>query len=75
MAGIPTSSGDQQRRKQAVLDYLSDHLGNAYTAEQLAGETGLPIEEVKVAADALAYEQEIAKERDEGGMAIYRRKA
>ncbi len=74
MAGIPPSSGEQQRRKQAVLDFFCDHIGTAYTADELADATGMPVEEVKIAVESLAYEHEVAKERTEGGIAVYRRK-
>lgn len=75
MAGIPPSSPDQQERKQKVLDYLSDQIDSAFTAEELAQATGVALDEVKVAAEALAYENEIAKERTDGGVSTYRRKA
>lgn len=75
MSGIPQSSGDAQARKQAILDYLSEHLGEARSADELAEATGLSCEDAQVAAEALAYEQEIAKEYIEGGQKVYRRKA
>ncbi len=34
----------------------------------------MPEEDVKIAVEALAYEHEVAKERTEGGIAVYRRK-
>ena len=75
MAGIPDSSGEQANRKQIVLDYLCEHIGEARGAEQLAEATGLSLEEVEIAAEALAYEDEIAKEYIAGGQKVYRRKA
>lgn len=75
MAGIPPTTPDQQERKQKVLDHLIDHIDTAFTTEELAQATGVALDEVKVAAEALAYESEIAKERTEGGVATYRRKA
>ncbi|HZB94653.1 MAG TPA: hypothetical protein VE268_01715 [Herpetosiphonaceae bacterium] len=74
MAGIPASSGEQQRRKQTVLDFFCDHIGTAYTADELAEATGMSEEDVKIAVESLAYEHEVAKERTEGGIAVYRRK-
>jgi hypothetical protein len=74
MAGIPPSSGEQQRRKQTVLDYFCDHIGTGYTSDELAEATGMPVEEVKIAVESLAYEHEVAKERTEGGISVYRRK-
>ena len=74
MAGIPHSSDEQQRRKEAILDYLRDHIGQAYTADQLAEATGMVCEEAHVAVETLAYEQEVAKEYVEGWQKVYRRK-
>jgi DNA-directed RNA polymerase specialized sigma subunit len=74
MAGIPASSGEQQRRKQTLLDFFRDHIGTAYTADELAKATGMSEEDVKIAVEALAYEHEVAKERTEGGIAVYQRK-
>ncbi len=73
MAGIPQGSEEQEARKQAVLDYMCEHIGDSYSAEHIAEGTGIPLEEVKVAAEALAYAQELAKTRTEGGQATYRR--
>jgi hypothetical protein len=75
MAGIPHSSGAQPRRKQEVLDYLCDHIGEAFTAEDVAEAMGIRLDEVKIAIEELAYEKEVAKERPQSGHAIYRRKA
>ncbi len=74
MAGTAAPSGDLQNRKQIILDYLSDHIDQARSADELAEATGMPIEEAMVAVEALAYEQEVAKERTEGGQPVYRRK-
>ena len=74
MAGIPPSSGEQQRHKQLLLDFFSDNIGTAYTADELASATGMPVEEVKIAVEALAYGHEVAKERTGGGISVYRRK-
>ncbi len=75
MAGVSESSADQQRHKQVLLDYFSEHLGEAHTAEELGEATGISCEEAEVAAEVLAYENEIAKEYLEGGQKVYRRKA
>ena len=75
MAGIPDSSGDQQNRKQILLDYFCDHLDQVHTAEELSAETGMSLEDVEIAVEALAYEKEVAKEYGEGGQKGYRRKA
>ena len=74
MAGIPDSSGEQQNRKQMLLDYFCDHLGETCTAEDLAAATGMSLEDVEIAVEALAYEKEVAKEYGEGGQKTYRRK-
>jgi len=74
MAGTAAPSGDLQSRKQIILDYLTDHIDQTRSADELAEATGMPIEEAMVAVEALAYEQEIAKERTEGGQPVYRRK-
>lgn len=73
MAGIPAGSADEQARRQTVLDFMCDHIGQSLMLDEIAAGTGLPEEQVKVAAEALAYEHELAKERTEGGQAIYRR--
>ena len=75
MAGIPDSSGDQQDRKQKLLDYFCDHLDQAHTAEELAAATSMSLEDVEITVEALAYEKEVAKEYVEGGQKVYRRKA
>ena len=74
MAGIPDSSSEQQTAKQTILDYFCDHLGEAITADDLANATGMAIEDVEIAVEALAYEKEVAKEYGEGGQKVYRRK-
>ncbi len=74
MAGIHAGNGDQERHQQILLDYFSDHIGHTYTADELSEATGMPLEQAKIAVEALAYEHEVAKERTEGGIATYRRK-
>lgn len=74
MAGTAAPSEDLQRRKETILDYLSDNIGQARSAEEIAEATQLSLEETKIAVEALAYEQEVAKERTEGGQSVYRRK-
>ncbi len=75
MAGIPPAAGDEQARRQAVLDFMCDNIGQSMTADEIADSIGLPVDQVKVEAEALAYQNELAKERTEGGQAIYRRNA
>ena len=75
--GIPDSSGegDQEQRKQAILEYFCDHIDEPLTSEQVADALGLATEDAEIAIEALAYEKEIAKEYDEGGLRLFRRKA
>ncbi len=75
MAGIPPAGGDEKARRQAVLDFMCDNIGQSMTADEIADGTGLPVDQVKVEAEALAYQRELAKERTDGGQAIYRRNA
>ena len=74
MAGIPHRNDEQQRRKQIILDYMCEHLGEAFSADDLAEATGMVCEDAQIAVEALAYEQEVAKEHTEGGQKIYRRR-
>jgi hypothetical protein len=75
--GIPDSSGEgeQEQRKQQILDYFCDHLDQAFTPEQVADATGLGTEDVEIAIESLAYEKEVAKEYDPGGLRLFRRKS
>ncbi len=74
MAGTPAPNQELRQRKERILDYLCDNIGQARTADELAAATGMSEEDAKVAADALAYEHEVVKERTEGGQAVYRRR-
>jgi hypothetical protein len=76
-AGIPDSSGEgeQEQRKQLILDYFSQYIDQSLTPEQVADAVNLPAEDVEIAIEALAYEKELAKEYDEGGLRTFRRKA
>jgi hypothetical protein len=75
--GIPDSGGEgeQEQRKQQILDYFCQNLGTSFTAEQVADALGLTTEDTEIAIEALAYEKELAKEYDEGGLRLFRRKA
>ncbi|HZG65622.1 MAG TPA: hypothetical protein VEZ12_02705 [Herpetosiphonaceae bacterium] len=76
-AGIPDSSGEgeQEQRKQLILDYFCEHIDQSLTPEQVADAVKLSTEDVEIAIEALAYEKELAKEYDEGGLRTFRRKA
>ncbi len=76
-AGIPDSSGEgeQEQRKQLILDYFSQYIDQSLTPEQVADAVNLSPEDVEIAIEALAYEKELAKEYDEGGLRTFRRKA
>ncbi len=76
MAGIPDSSGEgeQEQRKQLILDYFIQYIDQPLTPEQVADAVNLPTEDVEIAIEALAYEKELAKEYDEGGLRTFRRK-
>ncbi len=76
-AGIPDSSGEgeQEQRKQLILDYFIQYIDQPLTPEQVADAVNLPTEDVEIAIEALAYEKELAKEYDEGGLRTFRRKA
>jgi hypothetical protein len=75
--GIPDSSGEgeQEHRKQVILDYFCEHLDQPFSSEQIADATGLATEDVEIAIEALAYEKEVAKEYDQGGLRFFRRKS
>ena len=76
-AGIPDSSGEgeQEQRKQLILDYFIQYIDQSLTPEQVADAVNLSTEDVEIAIEALAYEKELAKEYDEGGLRTFRRKA
>jgi hypothetical protein len=76
-AGIPDSSGEgeQEQRKQLILDYFIQYIDQPLTPEQVADAVNLSPEDVEIAIEALAYEKELAKEYDEGGLRTFRRKA
>ncbi len=76
MAGIPDSSGEgeQEQRKQLILDYFIQYIDQPLTPEQVADAVNLPTEDVEIAIEALAYEKELAKEYDKGGLRTFRRK-
>jgi hypothetical protein len=40
MAGIPDTGGEQAVRKQKILDYLTEHIGQARTSQELADAPG-----------------------------------
>lgn len=60
--------------KQAILDYLRDNIDHDYGVDELAAATGLSEDEAKIAVEALAYDNEVAKAHTDGGQTVYRRK-
>lgn len=75
--GIPDSSGEgeQEQRKQMILDHFAQHLDQPLTTEQVANAIGLETEDAEIAIEALAYKKEITKEYDAAGLRFFRRKA
>jgi hypothetical protein len=74
MAEATQGDAGLDHNKQLLLDYFRDHLAEAHSSDELAQASGLSPEATEIAAEALAYEQEITKEYDEGGKKFYRRK-
>jgi hypothetical protein len=74
--GVPDAGGEgeQEQRKQAILDHFAEHLDEPLTSEQVAEATGMAIEDAEIAIEALAYEKELTKEYDAGGLRFFRRK-
>lgn len=74
--GVPDNSGEgrQEHRKLLILDHFAQHLDEPLTTEQVADAIGLETEDAEIAIEALAYEKELAKEYDAGGLRFFRRK-
>ncbi len=73
MSGVPHSSNELSPEAQRLLAHLEEHPNAQFTVAQLVEVLGGSEDEVKVSAEALAYQGEIAKERPEGGETIYSR--
>ncbi len=73
MSGVPHSSNELSPEAQRLLAHLTEHPNAQFTVAQLVEVLGASEDEVKVSAEALAYQGEIEKERPEGGETIYSR--
>ncbi len=73
MSGIPHSSNELSPEAQRLLAHLQEHPNERFTVAQLVEMLGGSEDEVKVSAEALAYQGEIEKDRPEGGETVYSR--